>query len=89
MVAEVVLVTTGTATPAPTAAVPATEMFPAIENSVSAESAETMTLPPARRSAAEPIVDVVVIVMTGTVTLTFTAAVPPPPPPTEIDLKSS
>ena len=87
--AFVVLVTTGTATPAPMAAVPPTEMLPAMTNRFIDSSAETITLPPARTSAPEPTVADVVTLMTGTAALTVTAAVPPTETPAEIDLRSS
>ena len=85
----VFLVTTGTATAAPTAAVPLAEILPAMTLRLRVSPAATRTLPPARRTAPlarlvpSATLATVVTLMTGTSALTLTAAVPAKPPPTD------
>src|SRR5262245_18482876 len=88
------LLTTGTETAAPTAALPPPLMFPATTFSVMLSSAVTPTLPVVVIDAPCPLEPSatnasVVMLTTGTAACTLTEAVPPKPPPTESSVNVS
>src|SRR4051794_27978182 len=85
----VFLVTTGTETAAPTAALPDAEILPAMRSSLRDSSAATSTVPSAVTTAPLPIHACVVMSNTETAAFTVTAAVPAKLPPAEIDSTSS
>ena len=86
MNAWVSFVTIGTATAAPTAAVPPPEMLPAMTSSLRLSSAATRTLPSAFTIELFPMLAFVVMLSTGTPAFTVTAAVPLNEAPTEIEV---